>query len=124
MNLSTACNRLLAVTVLVLLATPTANAFTTNPIHNLVARQQSTILSQSTITDESTTTATTKSTSAAEKYRGVGPVQDDYMNRYNLPLEQAAEEWTANLVAESSLQAEGVYLGAKNTRDHFADTVK
>ena len=126
MNLSTACNRLVGVAVLVVLATPTAKAFTPNPIHNFVAPQQSTFLSQSTlITDESTpTTATTKPTSAAETYRGAGPVQDEYMNRYNLPLEEAAEEWTANLVAESSLQAEGVYLGAKNTRDHFADTVK
>lgn len=44
------------------------------------------------------------------------------MNIYNLPLETAAEEWTANLVQESSLQAEGVYLGAKKSRENFVDT--
>jgi ferredoxin len=44
------------------------------------------------------------------------------MNVYNLPLEHAIEEWTANLVVESAMVAEGVYLGAKSNRDNFVDT--
>lgn len=44
------------------------------------------------------------------------------MNVYNLPLEEAIEEWSANLVSESALQAGGVYLGAKSNRDNFVDT--
>lgn len=44
------------------------------------------------------------------------------MNVYNLPLETSVEEWTANLVTESAMQAEGVYLGAKNNRENFVDT--
>jgi ferredoxin len=44
------------------------------------------------------------------------------MNVYNLPLDQAIEEWTANLVTESAMTAEGVYLGAKSSRDNFVDT--
>lgn len=52
-----------------------------------------------------------------------GPVSVD-MNKYNLNLEDAAEEWTANLVAESSMLAEGVYLGAKSPKVNFADAVK
>lgn len=59
---------------------------------------------------------------SSEKVSG-GPVQVD-MNTYNLPLEQAIEEWTVNLVAQSSMLEEGIYLGAKNSRDHYVDTVK
>ncbi|CAB9530436.1 Ferredoxin [Seminavis robusta] len=44
------------------------------------------------------------------------------MNIYNLPLEQAIQEWTANLVTESAMVAEGIYLGAKSSRDVFVDT--
>lgn len=59
---------------------------------------------------------------SAENVTG-GPVQVD-MNQYNLPMEQAIEEWTANLVAESATMSEGVYLGAKNSRQNFVDSVK
>lgn len=46
------------------------------------------------------------------------------MNAYNLPLDQIAQEWTANLIAESSLREQGIYLGAKSSKDIMVDTVK
>jgi ferredoxin len=46
------------------------------------------------------------------------------MNIYNLPVEQIAQEWTATLVPESSLREEGVYLGAKSSKEIMVDTVK
>lgn len=52
-----------------------------------------------------------------------GPVEVD-MDKYNLNMEDASEEWTANLVAESVMLAEGIYLGAKTFKVNFADTVK
>ena len=46
------------------------------------------------------------------------------MNRYNLPLDQIAQEWTAVVVPQSSLRAEGIYLGAKSSKEIMVDTVK
>jgi ferredoxin len=46
------------------------------------------------------------------------------MNVYNLPVDQIAQEWSANVVPESSLREEGIYLGAKSSKDIMADTVK
>jgi ferredoxin len=46
------------------------------------------------------------------------------MNAYNLPLDQIAQEWTANLIAESSLRERGIYLGAKSSKAIMVDTVK
>jgi ferredoxin len=46
------------------------------------------------------------------------------MNRYNLPVDQIAQEWTAVVVPQSSLRAEGIYLGAKSSKDIMVDTVK
>ena len=46
------------------------------------------------------------------------------MNQYNLPLDQIAEEWTANLVPESTMREEGVYLGARTSKEVMVDTVK
>lgn len=46
------------------------------------------------------------------------------MNKYNLPLEEIASEWTANVVAESTLREEGIYLGAKNPKSIMVDTVQ
>uniref|UniRef100_A0A7S2S7F1 PDZ domain-containing protein n=1 Tax=Eucampia antarctica TaxID=49252 RepID=A0A7S2S7F1_9STRA len=46
------------------------------------------------------------------------------MNRYNVPLEQAADEWKAVLQAESSMQAEGIFLSVHNAKkDLFVDTL-
>lgn len=45
------------------------------------------------------------------------------MNKYNLPLEEVANEWTANVVAESSMREAGIYLGAKNDKSVYVDTV-
>jgi ferredoxin len=44
-------------------------------------------------------------------------------NRYNIPVDRIAQEWTAELVPGSSLQKEGVYLGAKSTKELRVDTV-
>ena len=65
----------------------------------------------------------TTKTSGSDQTMVGGHVSVD-MDKYNLPLEQAAEEWTANLVAESTTMAEGIYLGAQNPNTNFADTVK
>ena len=46
------------------------------------------------------------------------------MNVYNLPLDQIAQEWTATLVPQSSLREEGIYLGAKSSKEIMTDTVK
>jgi len=45
------------------------------------------------------------------------------MNKYNLPLEAIADEWTANVVAESSMIEAGIYLGAKNSKEILVDTI-
>lgn len=45
------------------------------------------------------------------------------MNQYNIPLEEAAEEWTAELTPGTSLQKEGVYLGTKTSSNLFIDTL-
>eukprot|EP00521_Asterionellopsis_glacialis_P015349 CAMPEP_0195300376 /NCGR_PEP_ID=MMETSP0707-20130614/27297_1 /TAXON_ID=33640 /ORGANISM="Asterionellopsis glacialis, Strain CCMP134" /LENGTH=339 /DNA_ID=CAMNT_0040363051 /DNA_START=32 /DNA_END=1051 /DNA_ORIENTATION=- len=63
------------------------------------------------------------SVASASTFSGTGAAVVD-MNRYNLPLEQIANEWTANLQAASSLQEEGAFLGAKSSKDIFVDTVK
>lgn len=46
------------------------------------------------------------------------------MNQYNLPLDQIAEEWTAQVVPQSSLREEGIYLGAKSSKEIMVDTIK
>jgi ferredoxin len=46
------------------------------------------------------------------------------MNRYNLPFDQAVEEWTANMKAASDLEDSGVYLGAKSFKEIFVDNVQ
>lgn len=51
-------------------------------------------------------------------------IADVDMNTYNLPMNQIAEEWTANLVPQSSLRQEGIYLGAKSSKVIMVDTVK
>jgi len=52
---------------------------------------------------------------------GGGAVVD--MNQYNIPLEEAAEQWTAELTAGTSLVKEGVYLGTKKASNLFVDTL-
>ena len=46
------------------------------------------------------------------------------LDRYNLPLDEIAEEWTAVLQPTTALTEEGVYLGAKSSKTIFVDTVK
>jgi ferredoxin len=61
--------------------------------------------------------------SSAVKALGMGPVQVD-MNKYNIPFEEIAEQWTANVVPASFQKEEGIYLGAKDDKTLFVDTVK
>lgn len=46
------------------------------------------------------------------------------MNEYNLPMETIIEEWTANLTPQTDLVEEGIYLGAKSSKQIVADSVK
>jgi ferredoxin len=61
--------------------------------------------------------------SSAVKALGMGPVQVD-MNKYNIPFEEITEQWTANVVPASFQKEEGIYLGAKDDKTLFVDTVK
>lgn len=68
-------------------------------------------------------TKTGEDVSSDAKYSGGRSVEVD-MNVYNLPLDQIAQEWSANVVPESSLRKTGIYLGAKSSKVIMADTVK
>ncbi|KAL7554881.1 hypothetical protein ACHAWF_018427 [Thalassiosira exigua] len=46
------------------------------------------------------------------------------MDGYNLPLERCVEQWTAVVQAKTSMQAEGIYLRAKDEEDLFVDTLQ
>lgn len=46
------------------------------------------------------------------------------MNKYNLPVDEAVEQWTANVNPQSALAAAGVYLGAKAPKEVMVDTIK
>lgn len=61
--------------------------------------------------------------SSATQFSSFNEVKVD-MNIYNLPLDDIAQEWTANLVPQSFLREEGIYLGAKSSKEIMADTVK
>uniref|UniRef100_A0A7S2IJ81 2Fe-2S ferredoxin-type domain-containing protein n=1 Tax=Helicotheca tamesis TaxID=374047 RepID=A0A7S2IJ81_9STRA len=76
-----------------------------------------------TIQSTSSDTDVEISNSAASRYTGAGTAAVD-MNKYNLPIDQIASEWTANLQAQTSMQEGGVYLGAKSKKEVFADTLK
>jgi ferredoxin len=45
-------------------------------------------------------------------------------NVNDLSLETISDEWTANLVAKTDIRDEGVYLGVKDSRKLFVDTLK
>ena len=45
------------------------------------------------------------------------------MDKYNIPLSQSVEQWTAVLQAKSSMQEEGIFLQAKNDKELFVDTL-
>ena len=81
------------------------------------------VLQSTSAPQESTSTAASATISGDDQTGLGGPVGVD-MDKYNLSLEEAAEEWSANLVAESSMLAEGVYLGAQSSKVNFADSVK
>jgi ferredoxin len=84
------------------------------PISAAVASSSSSLLQQSSQTSDE---------SSAAKFSDAGTSLVD-MNQYNLPLEEIAQEWTANVVPQSSLREEGIYLGAKSDKGIMVDTVK
>lgn len=45
------------------------------------------------------------------------------MNQYNLDYESSVEEWTANVLPKTLLQEEGIYLGVKDKKNLFVDTL-
>lgn len=56
-------------------------------------------------------------------YAGSGaPIVD--MNKYNLSLSKVAEELTAVMQQGTSMMEEGIFLAAKNDREHFTDTLQ
>lgn len=55
-------------------------------------------------------------------YAAAGKATVD-MNKYNVPLEKAVEEWTALLTPKTTLQAEGIYLNVKSKNELFADAL-
>lgn len=66
--------------------------------------------------------------SSAAKFSGTNgadaAMQVD-MNVYNLAsVDAICQEWTAVVAAETPLQAEGIYLQARNKQDNMADTIK
>lgn len=65
----------------------------------------------------------TKSTvSSASTYVGAGNALVD-MNDYNIPFERSVEEWAANLKPQSATLADGVFLGAKSSKEIMVDSV-
>lgn len=56
-------------------------------------------------------------------YAAAGSPRVD-MNKYNLPLEQSINEWTAVVQGKSSMQDEGIFLTIKNKKDLFVDTLQ
>lgn len=51
------------------------------------------------------------------------PSNDVDMNVYNIPFEAAVEQWTAELMPQTSLREEGIYLGVRDKKNIMADTV-
>lgn len=45
------------------------------------------------------------------------------MNVYNVPYETAVEQWTAELLPQTAMQEEGIYLGVRDKKNIMADTV-
>ena len=78
-----------------------------------------------------TATATTSNTilfSASDDsnnllYASAGAPTVD-MNKYNIPLSQSINEWTAVIQTATSMQEEGIFLQPKNKRDLFLDTLQ
>jgi ferredoxin len=73
------------------------------------------------------TTTTTTSTvlpmsSTSYGFADVGNTPTD-MNKYDLPLEVAINEWTAELKPANAMQEEGVFLGVKSKKEYFVDTL-
>jgi len=60
---------------------------------------------------------------ATQVLQGAGPATVD-MNKYNLPIEEIEQEWTANVVQKTTDKEGGIFLGAKSDRKNFVDTVQ
>ena len=53
---------------------------------------------------------------------GIATSEEVDLNQYNLPFEQAVEEWTANIRPETMLIDSGVSLGAKSNKEVMVGT--
>eukprot|EP00978_Attheya_sp_CCMP212_P001982 scaffold4087_cov40-Attheya_sp.AAC.1 len=69
-----------------------------------------------------TTTLTMLPMSTSYGFADVGNTPTD-MTLYDLPLEVAINEWTAELKPENAMQEEGVFLEVKSKTDYFVDTL-
>jgi len=103
--------------LLVALAPSTCNAFA--PIVVPSSTTISTITSSTTLFAQS---LVGKEVSPLSYAAAGSPTVD--MNKYNLPLDQIVNEWTAILQTETSMQAEGIFLQAKSTKELFVDTLR
>lgn len=68
----------------------------------------------------STMTSSQQNANQSLFYAAAGAPSVD-MNKYNLPLDIIVEEWTAKLTPKSTMVDEGIYLGAKNSKEYFED---
>lgn len=100
---------------------PLTGAFSFASQHHRPA-SSSLFSTETTATSEPRGISETKESSAS-RFSGAGPIQVD-MNDYNLPVDDIAEQWTAVLLPSTPMQEEGVYLGAKNSRELFVDSIK
>ncbi len=71
---------------------------------------------------KSTTSGSTEQTQNLFYAAAGKPTVD--MNKYNIPVEQILDEWTALLTPKSTMQEEGIYLNVKNKQELFVDTLQ
>lgn len=103
--------RMQTILIPLLIASSHASAFLNPP--SVVARSNSYLTSSRFVNFES----------SAASQAGAGDASVD-MNKYNLPIDQIIEEWTAKIVAKSANTEGGIKLFAKNDRDILVDTVE
>jgi ferredoxin len=109
-------------TIVALLAlASSANSFTLGNKNIRSQCHSKTFLSSSSSSEQQRTIAG-KEVSPLSYAAAGSPTVD--MNKYNIPMEQAVDEWTAVLQAESSMQEEGIFLQPKNKRDLFVDCLQ
>ena len=107
------------------LVTPLLTSLQRSTAHQkyLIGTSSSSSLSSSSSSSIRSTVDSSSDASSATQFSGAGSYVVD-MNKYNLPVDQIAQEWTANVVPLSSLREEGIYLGAKSSKEIMVDMVK